>query len=172
MVGYSAAMAAKAPHTSDLFQGNVVKSPVAAVWAPTLRGNEIEALTTVTIEPSDLTALLRDGCLPDGWIATIIDRSGTVVARSVAPEKSIGTRVSQEIRTTDAQAMRGTYLRVNRDGIPVLSYFIVLPSAGWRVIVSVPKEQFNAPINAAWRFIAALGLLSLATGGGLALLVG
>jgi PAS domain S-box-containing protein len=168
--GYSAAMAAKAPRTSDLFQGTVAKSPLAAVWAPTLRDNDIVALTTVTIEPPELTALLRDEHLPHGWIATIIDRRGTVVARSVAPEKWIGTEETAEAR--DERTMRGTYSLVNEDGVRVLSYYITLPSAGWQVIVSVPKEQFDAPINAAWRFMAALGLLSLATAGGLAVLVG
>jgi len=68
--------------------------------------------------------------------------------------------------------MRGTYSVVNEDGVRVLSYFIALPSAGWQVIVSVPKEQFDAPVNAAWRFMAALGFLSLAIASGLALLVG
>jgi hypothetical protein len=160
--GYSAVMATKAPHTSDLFRGTVAKSPLAAIWAPALRGDEIVALTTVTIEPPELTALLRDEHLPDGWIATIVDRRSTIVARSAAPEKWIGTEESAEARASGAQAMRGTYSLVNEDGVRVLSYFITLPSAGWQVIVSVPQEQFDAPIAAAWRFMAALGFLSLA----------
>jgi len=170
--GYTAAMAAKAPHTGDLFRGTVAKSPLAAIWAPALRDDEIVALTTVTIEPPELTSLLRDEHLPDGWIATIVDRRGTIVARSVAPETWIGTEQSAEAGAIGAQSMRGTYSLVNEDGVRVLSFFITLPSAGWRVIVSVPKEQFDAPIDAAWRFMAALGFLALAIAGGLALLVG
>jgi len=170
--GYAAAMAAKAPRMSDLFQGNVAKSPLAAIWAPTVRGDEIVALTTVTIEPPELTSLLRDEHLPDGWIASIVDRRGAIVARSVAPEKWIGTEESAEAQTSGAQAVRGTYSLLNEDGIRVLSYFITLPSAGWQVIVSVPKEQFDAPIDAAWRFMAALGFLALAIASGLAMLVG
>jgi PAS domain S-box-containing protein len=168
--GYSAAMAAKGPRTSDLFRGTVAKSPLAAVWAPTLRDNQVVALTTVTIEPPELTALLLDEHLPQGWIATIIDRRGIIAARSVAPEKWIGSEETVEAR--DPGTTRGTYSLVNQDGVRALSYYITLPSAGWQVIVSVPKEQFDAPINAAWRFMAALGLLSLATAGGLSLLVG
>jgi PAS domain S-box-containing protein len=170
--GYSAAMAAKIPRTSDLFQGSVAKLPLAAVWAPTIRGDQVIALTTVTIEPPELTALLRDEHLPDGWTATVVDRRGTIVARSVSPEKWIGADQSREARAAGQQAMRGIYSLVNEDGARVLSYFIALPSAGWRVIVSVPKEQFDAPVNAVWRFMAALGFLSLAVAGGLALLVG
>jgi PAS domain S-box-containing protein len=170
--GYSEAMAAKAPRTSDLFRGNVAGSPLAAVWAPTVRGDEIIALTTVTIEPPELTARLRDEHLPDGWTATIVDRRGTIVARSVAPERWIGAAQSGDAPAAVEQAMRGVYSLVNEDGARVLSYFIALPSSGWRVIVSVPKEQFDAPVNTAWRFMAALGFLSLAIAGGLALLVG
>ncbi len=170
--GYSEAMAAKAPRTSDLFQGSVAKSPLAAVWAPTVRGDEIIALTTVTIEPPELTARLRDEHLPDGWTATVVDRHGTIVARSVAPERWTGAAQSGEARAAGEQAMRGIYSLVNEEGARVLSYFIALPSVGWQVIVSVPKEQFDAPVNAAWRFMAALGFLSLAIAGGLALLVG
>jgi PAS domain S-box-containing protein len=170
--GFTAAMAARAPRTGDLFQGTVAKSPLAAIWAPALRGDEIVALTTVTIEPPELTSLLRDEHLPDGWIATIVDRRGTIVARSVAPEKWIGTEESSEAWATGAQAVRGTFSLANEDGVRVLSYFITLPSAGWQVVVSVPKEQFDAPIDAAWRFMAALGFLALAIASGLALLVG
>lgn len=170
--GFTAAMAARAPRTSDLFQGTVAKSPLAAVWAPTVRGDEIVALTTVTIEPPELTSLLRDEHLPDGWIATIVDRRGTIVARSAAPEKWIGTEESAEAWAAGARAARGTYSLVNEDGVRVLSYFITLPSAGWQVIVAVPKEQFDAPIDAAWRFMAALRFLALAIATGLALLVG
>jgi PAS domain-containing protein len=170
--GYSAAMAAKAPRTSDLFRGAVAQSPLAAVWAPTIRDGEIIALTTVTIEPPELTARLRDEHLPDGWTATIVDGRGTIVARSVAPERWIGAVQSGETRAAGEQAIRGMYSLVNEDGARVLSYFIALPSVGWRVIISVPQEQFDAPVNAAWRFMAALGFLSLAIAGGLALLVG
>jgi PAS domain S-box-containing protein len=155
-----------------LFQGTVAQSPLAAIWAPALRGDEIVALTTVTIEPPELTSLLRDEHLPDGWIATIVDRRGTIVARSVAPEKWIGAEESSEAPATGAQAVRGTRSLVNEDRVRVLSYFIMLPSAGWQVVVSVPKDQFDAPIDAAWRFMAALGFLALAIASGLALLVG
>ncbi len=170
--GFSAAMAAKMPYTGDLFTGSVSGFPLAAVWAPTLRDDEIVALTTVTVETSELTTLLRDEGLPDGWVATVIDRRGTIVARSVAPEKWIGTGESPEATAAHAQAGRGTYSVANSDGVRALSYFIALPSSGWRVIVTVPSAQFDAPINAAWRFVAALGLLSLAIGGGFASVVG
>jgi PAS domain S-box-containing protein len=167
-IGYSAALATKAPHTSDLFQGTVAKSPLAAIWAPTLRNNEVVALTTVTIEPSELAALLQDEHLPDGWIGTVVDRRGMIAARTAAPETWIGTKGAPRTEAAGAQLMRGSYSIVDEGGVQVLSYFITLPSAGWQVIVSVPKEQFDAPINAAWRFMAALGLLSFATAGGLA----
>ena len=106
-LGYSAAMAAKAPRTSDLFQGTVAKVPLAAVWAPTIRGSEIVALTTVTIEPPELTALLRDEHLPDGWIATIIDqpwhyRCSVCRARKVDRNRGIGRNASSR-RAGDAR---------------------------------------------------------------------
>jgi len=119
-----------------------------------------------------LIALLRHQVQPatEGRIATVLDRDGAVVARSLNDRESLGTMVRQSVRAglkaEDAGVIRNV---TTREGVPVVLAFARAPFSGYGVFLTMPLAAFEAPARAALlRALGAGAALALA-GIGLAL---
>ena len=170
--GVAETVALKAPHIANLFMGAVTSSMVFTVWAPVIRDGQVVLLVGVTVEPQDLTAVLREEQLREGWVGQVLDRRDIIVARTLGPEAVIGQRAVPEAAAAHARGMRGAYSLVTRGGVPVSAYFIKLPTTGWTTALGLPKAQLEAPVAATQRIMLQLGLATLALASMLAFLVG
>lgn len=79
--------------------------------------------------------------LPQGSIITILDRKGVVLARSVEPEKWVGTDLSgvQSVRES-LDEREGVRELVSADGTPRLSAFTTSRLVPWLIYVGIPSE--------------------------------
>lgn len=119
-----------------------------------------------------LVAMLQRQVQPamEGRIATVLDRDGTVVARSLNDPESLGTMTMPPVRAgltaEDAGVIRGV---ATREGVPVVLAFAQAPFSGYGTVLTMPLAAFEAPARAA--LLRALGAgAALALGGiGLAL---
>src|SRR5690606_37255725 len=98
---------------------------------------------------------------PKTWITTIVDRNGTVIARSRDAEQRIGSRLSERSQKLLAASPSGVYDSISLDGVPVKAYYHRVESSGWSVFISIPHSELSQlPMRTA-SFLGAIILLLL-----------
>ena len=166
------AFARKAPHVGNLFIGSLTGTYMFTVLAPVIHDGQVTSAVAIAMEPQDITALLLEENMPEGWIGTVDDGRGIIVARTRASEAWVGHAAVPEAAAAHALGSRGIYSLVNKEGVAITAYYVKLPSTEWKVIVGVPTEQLEAPVIHLLRFMLGLGLASLAMAGVLAFWIG
>lgn len=112
-----------------------------------------------------ITRILVDQKLPPTWIGAIVDRNGTVVARSRDAEQFVGKPATPgNVERVRAGVREGLSESVSLDGVPTLVALARSPGSGWSTLLAVPRSEITAP---AWR-----SALYLALAGGLLLALG
>ena len=137
------------------FDGVMVSVPII------VDGETIYGLSLVKL-PSNLNRMLIQQELPDEWVASVLDRDGVVVARSRNARGSTGRAVSDEFLRMMRTSDRGTSMRTDFDGRPVIAAFSRSASTGYTVVVTAPKNILHA--SAIRMLLLTLGLSALIVG--------
>lgn len=129
-----------------------VSVPVSMSGRPTV-------VVSGAVAVSGLQKLFAEAGLREGWRAGIVDRAGTIVARSREPEVYVG-RLSQRpmIEAAQGRESSGLFDVVSRDGMEIRNSFRRSPITGWTVGVAVPAPIENAPY---WSAGLSLGAASM-----------
>jgi two-component sensor histidine kinase len=146
----------KQPAVSNLFRSVSTGQPSLAVVAPVVRSETgtVVYLLDIVIGPERVRDILLKEPLPQGVVATVLDRQGYVVARSRRHDDFIGSQATELLRNVHGR--EGYYEGTSLDGIPLLVYYTRLTGSDWIVAVGLEQQSLNAPI---WRLI--LQLLTL-----------
>ncbi len=128
------------------------------VLAPVFRGEEIVAVIGVAAAPNFFVDLLRDQSLGEGWVATLRDRDGALLARTEETERFLGMPSSAPIAPSQVAAIE------TLDGIPAMAASAPVRASGWRVSVAVLREVVEAPIRKSERWLALTGAGAMALG--------
>lgn len=150
---------------SDLFFSPVGGKFDFNIQVPVRIGDDMPYFLAMGVNTSSMQNLISRQNFPASWIATIVDRNGVVLARSLDPERQIGKRLRETTRKALASAHAGMYESLSLDDIPVRAYFGRVPNAEWNVMISIPRSEIRqAPLRAAvFLAVAMIVLLSLAT---------
>jgi signal transduction histidine kinase/CheY-like chemotaxis protein len=140
----------------------------AAVVQPVQRRGQTVAELAVTLVPDELQHIIDEQHLPDGWVATVMDNRGTVVARHPDAARFVGRPAPTAMREQLAAARGGLYHGEALDGQPVVGYYSTSPQ-GWTFATAMPEGEFSGRVPAAVFKLVAGGaiLLALAAGGAL-----
>lgn len=157
---------------ADLSPGPVTGAPGLVVHVPVLRDGRVKYVLNAVFYPAPLTDLLLQQKLPSDWIATIIDRSRIVVARTRDVEKFLGKSASPTFAAQAGQYREARWHETTPDGSAVVAALHRSDVTGWAVGVAIPVSLLEAPMKRSLMMLAAGGLLLLLTGVGLALLFG
>jgi len=84
------------PYVTDLFVGTVTRSLIFSVSVPVRIGQQVRYALVMSIEPTQLAEVLGGEGLPEGWIATIADRTNRIMARSRDTTAFLGAPVASE----------------------------------------------------------------------------
>jgi signal transduction histidine kinase/ActR/RegA family two-component response regulator len=161
-----------APAVSDVYMGALGPRLVVAIDVP-VKHDDGSIAYVLSTNPAldDFAAILRRQRLPEDWLVSVYDRRGVNVARTLNPDRFVGTPAGSELLGYLQAAREGIFENVSRDGIGLVSAFSHSTKFGWAVAVGVPRVQLVAPaLSAAMRILAAGGIL-LALSLALALLV-
>ena len=151
------------PMTSDFYIGATSKQAQVAVGVPVLRDGKVVYALTMGLLPARLAEILRKQSLPSGWITSIFDSTGTIVARTDAAEKFVGQPGAPGLLRRIAEAPDGAVETETLEGIPVLAAFSRSASSGWTVAIGIPRTELTAQLRRSM-------LLAMAGAGGLFLL--
>jgi hypothetical protein len=139
--------------------GGSLKPGLVFVSVPVLVDGQVAYVLSGGLMLQRLQALFAETGLHDGWMAGIVDRQGTILARTLRPELYVGG--SAQKATVDiarGKQMSGLFDVVSRDGIDVKNSFRRSAISGWTAVVAVPASVVNAPLHRTALSMAAIGL--------------
>ena len=150
----------------------MTRSYIVGVAVPVRRDGEVRYALSAGLAPARLSELLAQQKLPPGWIAGILDGSGTIVARTVEAERFVGHKGSPELVRRIPEAREDVIESRTLEGIPVLTVFSRSPASNWTIAIGIPQRELTAHLwySMARLFIAAF--IALLTALVLAVLLG
>jgi len=159
------------PWISDVVVGAVSKRPIVTVNVAVRRDGPIVYVLSCSIALSQLNDMLLRQRLPAGWIGAVTDRTGTLVARSVRNDETVGKRANPIYVAAVSQATEGTVSLVSREGDPVISAWTRSPVSGWAVSISQPSALFVKALRRDLVMLSLAALVALIVGLGGAVLL-
>jgi signal transduction histidine kinase/CheY-like chemotaxis protein len=158
----AAAARAGAPggmRVSNLFQSGADQQNSFAVQVPLTHEGKVTHYLGMRLNAGRLQPLLSQHTMPKGWLATVIDRNGVVLARSHNAEAMVGRKVSDRLMARiRGNETFGIHEGVTLDGMPTTVYFSRAPISGWTVAIALPASQLEAPAASATGWLA-IGML-------------
>jgi two-component sensor histidine kinase len=137
------------------FTSNLIWAPITRQWAVTLSvpvrvpavTGEVHYALTIGVPAAHLQKLLAD--VPEGWIATINDRDGMILARSLRHEDWVGKpmarrgwEVTRDVPPGQGDLWRDIY---TLEGTKVIGAYHRMASTGWLIGISALPEVYQAP---------------------------
>src|SRR5262245_974989 len=148
------AISSKSPQVSDLFTGAVAGNLRLNVVVPVLQQGEVRFILLLAFFPDRLLQLMQGQALPRGWVTTLADRQGRVIARSQLHEYFFGTALSPALLTPSRDLT--TSPTKDLDGTSV--FRAVAPTkVGWIVTATVEQDLVDAAARAAIRNAVIVG---------------
>jgi PAS domain S-box-containing protein len=143
---------------SDVSRGAAAgDAPTFSISVPVKRGAKTIYVLSASVAPGRILDIFRRAELDAGWVATVTDRSGAVVARSKDHEKHVG-EVVLKAAGTGSEAHAGPWRSTDADGEPVLRASALSQQSDWLVSTSVPEAIANQPIVHSWFLVATLAV--------------
>ena len=151
------------PVVSDLYVGGLLRRPLMSVDVPVMREGRVAYVLSIGELPERFLVLLGQQKLPPGWIGVVLDRSGTIVARTHEHERFVGTKAAPELLGRLAHSPEGAIEATSVEGIPVVSAYSRSPQTGWTVAIGIPRGAIAAGASQRTSVvgIAALAILAL-----------
>ena len=161
-----AAIASGQTRTSDLILSG--DPPCAAVAVPVLArdaedGVRVAGAIAVTVARERLLDLTMEADLSPGGVASVQNRSGITVARSLRDAEALGEpTVPAVLRVIlGAEADLVPWGTRTLEGVPSTIAFAHAPRSGFIVRLAIPEEAFLAPIRASLLQTAAIGITAV-----------
>jgi two-component system sensor histidine kinase/response regulator len=141
------------PMISDLYIGGLMRRPVLSVEVPVIRDDKVIYDLSIGLFPERKSAILRQQRLPAGWIAGVIDSTGSIIARSQDESRFVGQKATQAFLQAIAQKPVGAGTTAGRtlEGVSVSTAWARSDVSGWTVAVAVPSAELTDRV---WRFLA------------------
>jgi diguanylate cyclase (GGDEF)-like protein len=152
------------PAVSDLFLDPVSAHLTFSIAVPVTQEAMPRFSLNSSVEPAQLARLLTEQKFPASWRATILDSTGSVVARSFEIEKFQGKKVSAGLLTALKASFEGSQEGKTLDGTPVLTVFSKSPVTQWAVVIGIPLEELTAGLRHTLLWLIAASLAALLLG--------
>lgn len=131
------------PSISSLYKVQQFSHPIVSVDVPVVIGKQVAYSLGVSIFPEQMNAILRAQNLPAGWVATVLDSTGTVAGRNITPEKFIGNKATPSLLQALEQSRERSVGTISLEGIPVQTTFSRSPATNWTVAISIPRQSLQ-----------------------------
>jgi signal transduction histidine kinase len=166
------AIATRRPAVSGLFTGAVVLRPVVTIEVPVIRRGAVQYVLVGSLELDAAGRLLKEATLPPAWVAAVLDRRRTVIARSRDADRSVGTPPSPLERNIPDDAASGWVEGLDREAVAAIGTFDTSMLSGWTVLITIPETALDAPARMALATAAGGMLVAVLLALALAALVG
>lgn len=133
---------------------------VVTAYVPVPGKDKVDHALAVTIPAAQLSAILAGRRLPDGWLASLLDRNGNIAGRSRAADRYVGQPAADKLRGAVAASETGHLESLTKDGVDNFAGFARSPRTGYTAVVGVPQTQVIGPLVRKLLYLAAaMGIL-------------
>lgn len=148
---------------SDLTPGHPSGKPTIMLGYPVRdEGGATIGVLGIELHLEQLQKIFATVPLPEGSVITLSDRSSRVLARSLDPERFIGTTISQT--PADPKQVPETVTATGADGIVRLYGNAVVDRGPWLMSVGIPQHVALDQLMPLWRRNVTISVLSLMAG--------
>jgi signal transduction histidine kinase len=154
---------------SDVFQDAVTGQFDVRVDTPVVHKGKVAYILRVGIDIEELTKTLNDEHLTSSWLVSVIDRSGTIVARNRDAAHRIGTTGNASLLRGIAGAAEGATEVTSREGVPMLAMHSRSPVSHWTVAIGIPHAELDAQFKRTMFWLSTGGVMVFCVGLGTAL---
>jgi diguanylate cyclase (GGDEF)-like protein len=145
---------------SGMFPGSITHLRVIAVGVPVHRKGKTMYALNVGIAAERVAALLQGRRLPAGWVASVFDSKGILIARTRDMNQFVGRKVSPIVQQAAQEHPEGTVETLGLDGIPVITAFSRSDLANWTVAVDIPLAAIQGALRRSlWLLIGSTAAL-------------
>jgi two-component sensor histidine kinase len=149
----------------------VVRSNMFVVTIPIFRDGEIVQFLSLGAHVNVIRDILLERRLSEGEIAVVGDSEGTILARSLRHDESVGKVLPGDFIST-TRGEKGWWSGLNFEGVPIITSFEVSKpfdhsNASWIVSLGVTEEAFLAPLRYKQRVLGTLSLLTVLLAAGM-----
>ncbi|GAA0566375.1 hypothetical protein GCM10009416_00410 [Craurococcus roseus] len=164
-----AALETGRPQITDLLPREEGRPWRFAIVAPAVGpGGERDYVIELSVPVKALDDVLGRGEIPAGMTASVVDRRGTILARSAEPERFVGAPLSPGAPARTETRPEGWRRTADANGTVVVLAWSRSEVAGWTTAVFLPERDFEAPLRRLLWSAAALGAVLAALAAALA----
>lgn len=145
---------------SNLYMSQTSEEFSFAVRYPILRDGKLLYVISMSSTARQLSDLMVEQGLPDGWLGAVVDRNGRIVARSRDADQHVGSSASGQLARYMREHSEGFVQSESLDGVPMLSFFSRAPASRWAVVIAQPRQEVERRIGVAL-LVATLGVVCL-----------
>jgi signal transduction histidine kinase len=151
------------PAISGPYRVPQFNQPIISVDVPVVVEGQVAYSVGISVFPEHLNAILKSQNLPSGWVAAVLDDTGTVAARNITPEKFVGNRATPSLLRALATSREGSSESVSLEGIAVQTSYSHSPATNWAVAIGIPTKSLQeAMMISLARLAAGLAVLFIA----------
>jgi PAS domain S-box-containing protein len=145
---------------SNLFLGAVAKVPLFAVQVPIERNGQISYLLSLSVPVEAMRDVIVTEEPPDGWIASVVDRNGVILARNERHAEFVGKQATPDLLEA-TQGREGTWRGFTLDGQAVFGAYARSRLSDWRLALGVRETDLNASVRRSLWWFAGFGIGAL-----------
>lgn len=125
---------------SDLYIGGVSNRPFVTIEIPVRTDGQAVYGLGMGISAERMNRLLLEQEMPDGWLATLLDGKGTVIARSLNGNKAVGKKATSDLMEKLLAADEAAFPSHTLEGVPSFVAFSRSKTTGWTVAVAMSRN--------------------------------
>jgi len=146
------------PSVSSVYASALAEgAPTFSVSVPVMRGKKVVYVLSAAIAPERIMEIFDRSALGDGWVATVTDRSGRIVARSKDFADFAGKLAPKP--PWEGEGNHARLWRIDDEGGEhMLRASAYSHQSGWLVSTSVPEAIADSPIFNSWVLVLTLAV--------------
>jgi signal transduction histidine kinase/CheY-like chemotaxis protein len=156
MSAIAAPFATGKPHVSPLFGSYTVRRPTVGIIVPVFVAGDVRYVLGAGLLSSRISELVANSGVPSEWVAAVLDQEGTIIARTRAAERFVGTKALPDVwRRMQAQAAAtGSIEGDTKDGAPAMLAFARSGQSGWTTVVAIPTATLTGQLRRSLSLVA------------------
>jgi signal transduction histidine kinase len=151
------------PVVSDLIDGAVSGRKIVSVAVPVRRNGTVVYYLSMRFSPERLREVLVRQKLPPGWVASIFDKQGVIVARTHDQDTYVGQKGAPKLMERISQVRQGRLETDTLEGTPVVAVFTRSEISDWSVAIGIPRASLSGYLSTpvAWSVFGTMMLMVL-----------
>jgi signal transduction histidine kinase len=166
------ALDAGRPALSGVFKATADSRYTTSIAVPVVRSGKVRYVLVVTVDQQTWLAFLSRFPIAADATITLVDREGTIIARTLNNERWVGQKASPGLLENVVATEAGTWFNIGLEGQRFYSAHSRSPTSGWAVATGVPVASVEAALRTSTYAMTLGALLAALLATALALVFG